>query len=207
MSVINIAPTRSNLLQQKSSLVFAREGYTILDKKREVLTMELLGMVNRAEEQQLKVTQLMEKAYNALELAWLTMGREKVEWAAISVNGTTELDVINHGLMGVPLPRIDTHGTPPTLTYSLADTTAFLDEASQAFKEVLAEIPLLASLEVSVRRIARELKKTQRRVNALERIFIPNLEDTIRFIQDNLEEQDREEIFRMQWLRAPDKDA
>ena len=79
MSVINIAPTRSNLLQQKSSLVFAREGYTILDKKREVLTMELLGMVNRAEEQQLKVTQLMEKAYNALELAWLTMGREKVE--------------------------------------------------------------------------------------------------------------------------------
>jgi len=65
----------------------------------------------------------------------------------------------------------------------------------------------LASLEVSVRRIARELKKTQRRVNALERIFIPNFEDTIRFIQDNLEEQDREEIFRMQWLRAPDKDA
>ena len=149
----------------------------------------------------------MEKAYNALELAWLTMGREKVEWAAISVNGTTEVDVINHGLMGVPLPRIDTHGAPPTLTYSLADTTAFLDEASQAFKEVLAEIPLLASLEVSVRRIARELKKTQRRVNALERIFIPNFEDTIRFIQDNLEEQDREEIFRMQWLRAPDKDA
>ena len=205
MSLINIPPTRSNLLQLKSSLVFAREGYTILDKKREVLTMELLSMESRAEEQQKKVASLMEKAYRALELAWLTMGREKVEWATISVSNATEVDVINHGLMGVPLPSITSYGSPPTLTYSLADTMAFLDEANRAYKEVLVEIPLLASLEVSVRRIAAELKKTQRRVNALERIFIPNFEETIRFIQDNLEEQDREEVFRMQWLRDPDR--
>lgn len=204
MSLINIPPTRSNLLQLKSSLVFAREGYTILDKKREVLTMELLSMESRAEEQQKKVASLMEKAYRALELAWLTMGREKVEWAAISVSNAAEVDVINHGLMGVPLPDIESYGSPPTLTYSLADTMTFLDEANHAYKEVLAEIPLLASLEVSVRRIAAELKKTQRRVNALERIFIPNFEETIRFIQDNLEEQDREEVFRMQWLRTSD---
>lgn len=205
MSLINLPPTRSNLLQLKSSLVFAREGYTILDKKREVLTMELLSMESRAEEQQQKVAGLVEKAYRALELAWLTMGREKVEWAAISVSNATEVDVINHGLMGVPLPSIESYGSPPMLTYSLADTMAFLDEANRAYKEVLVEIPLLASLEVSVRRIAAELKKTQRRVNALERIFIPNFEETIRFIQDNLEEQDREEVFRMQWLRDPDR--
>ncbi len=203
MSLINLPPTRSNLLQLKSSLVFAREGYTILDKKREVLTMELLSMESRAEEQQQKVAGLVEKAYRALELAWLTMGREKVEWAAISVSNATEVDVINHGLMGVPLPSIESYGSPPMLTYSLADTMAFLDEANRAYKEVLVEIPLLASLEVSVRRIAAELKKTQRRVNALERIFIPNFEETIRFIQDNLEEQDREEVFRMHWLRPP----
>ncbi len=160
-------------------------------------------MESRAEEQQQKVAGLVEKAYRALELAWLTMGREKVEWAAISVSNATEVDVINHGLMGVPLPSIESYGSPPMLTYSLADTMAFLDEANRAYKEVLVEIPLLASLEVSVRRIAAELKKTQRRVNALERIFIPNFEETIRFIQDNLEEQDREEVFRMHWLRPP----
>ena len=194
MSLINLPPTRSNLLQLKSSLVFAREGYTILDKKREVLTMELLSMESRAEEQQQKVAGLVEKAYRALELAWLTMGREKVEWAAISVSNATEVDVINHGLMGVPLPSIESYGSPPMLTYSLADTMAFLDEANRAYKEVLVEIPLLASLEVSVRRIAAELKKTQRRVNALERIFIPNFEETIRFIQDNLEEIGRAHV-------------
>jgi V/A-type H+-transporting ATPase subunit D len=202
MSIIDIAPTRSNLFQLKSSLAFAREGYSILDKKREVLTIELMSLVEQAEAEREKVLGLMEEAYRKLELAQLTMGEEKVEWAALSVNKTMEVTVLSHGMMGVPLPNIEGHGSPPELSYSLSDTTVPLDETTLAFRAVLEEIPNLTSLEISVRRLAREVRKTQRRVNALERIFIPNYEETIRYIVDSLEEQDREETFRMQWLKG-----
>jgi V/A-type H+-transporting ATPase subunit D len=201
MIINNIAPTRSNLLNLKDSLRFAKEGYSILDQKREVLNLELLSLVDKAEVLQKKVDVLLTEAYQALELARLTMGREKMEWAALSVNTSKEVTVVNHGMMGIPLPTIETYGSNPSLSYSMAGTSVLLDQTRESFEKVLAEIPELTILQVSVSRLARELKKTQHRVNALERIFIPNYEETIHFIEENLEEQDREEIFRLQWLK------
>jgi V/A-type H+-transporting ATPase subunit D len=201
MIINNIAPTRSNLLSLKDSLSFVKEGHSILDKKRELLNMELLKLVDKAEILQKKVDALITEAYHALELARLTMGREKMEWAALSVNTSREVTVVNHGMMGIPLPTIETYGSNPSLSYSMAGTSVLLDQTREAFEKVLAEIPELTTLQVSVSRLYRELKKTQRRVNALERIFIPNYEETIHFIEENLEEQDREEIFRLLWLK------
>jgi V/A-type H+-transporting ATPase subunit D len=201
MIINNIAPTRSNLLNLKDSLRFAKEGYSILDQKREVLNLELLSLVDKAEVLQKKVDVLLTEAYQALEFARLTMGREKMEWAALSVNTSKEVTVVNHGMMGIPLPTIETYGSNPSLSYSMAGTSVLLDQTRESFEKVLAEIPELTILQVSVSRLARELKKTQHRVNALERIFIPNYEETIHFIEENLEEQDREEIFRLQWLK------
>lgn len=201
MIINSIPPTRSNLLRLKVSLSFAKEGYSILDQKREVLTMELLGLVAKANSQQQKVNALLREAYQALEMARLTMGREKMEWAALSVNSSIEVKVLNHGMMGVPLPKIEAYGCYPELSYSFGGTSVPLDLTKKAFEKVLDEIPELTLLQVSVSRLARELKKTQRRVNALEHIFIPNYIDTIHFIEENLEEQDREEIFRLQMLK------
>lgn len=201
MIIHNIAPTRSNLLRLKDSLRFAKEGYAILDKKREVLTVELMKRVGQVEMLQKKTNLLLAQAYQALETARLTMGREKMEWAAVSVKGSIEVKVLNRGMMGVPLPEIEAYGVNPDLTYSMGGTSVALDLTREAFAKVLDEVPELTMLQVSVSRLARELKKTQRRVNALERIFIPNYQDTIHFIEENLEEQDREEIFRLQWLK------
>ncbi|MEA4812405.1 MAG: V-type ATP synthase subunit D [Anaerolineaceae bacterium] len=201
MIIHNIAPTRSNLLRLKDSLRFAKEGYAILDKKREVLTVELMKRVGQVEMLQKKTDLLLAQAYQALETARLTMGREKMEWAAVSVKGSIEVKILNRGMMGVPLPEIEAYGVNPDLTYSMGGTSVALDLTREAFAKVLDEVPELTMLQVSVSRLARELKKTQRRVNALERIFIPNYQDTIHFIEENLEEQDREEIFRLQWLK------
>jgi V/A-type H+-transporting ATPase subunit D len=201
MIINNIAPTRSNLLRLKDSLRFAAEGYSILDKKREALSVELLRLAEKAENQQKKVDSLLAEAYRTLELARLTMGREKMEWAALSVSTGKSVSVIHHGMMGIPLPKIEVFGSTPAMSYSMAGTSTLLDLTQESFEKVLDEIPELTMLQVSVSRLARELKKTQRRVNALERIFIPNYKDTIHFIEENLEEQDREEIFRLQWLK------
>ncbi len=202
MPRINVPPTRSNLLRMKQELEFAREGYEILDQKREVLTAELIHLAHDAEVLQEQVWKLLAAAYRALEQAKLTMGQEHVEWAALAVNKTVDVQLKFRGVMGVPIPLVNARGEPPEMPYSLGDTTAALDEAGAAFREVLSHIPELSELVTSVWRLAGELRKTQRRVNALQYIFIPDYEETVAFIESELEEREREETFRLKRLKT-----
>jgi V/A-type H+/Na+-transporting ATPase subunit D len=201
MARINVPPTRSNLLRVQQDLVFARDGYEILDRKREVLTKELIQVAHDAEQLQVRVWELLGTAYKALETAQLTMGREQVEWAALATNKTVDVQLKYRGIMGVAIPVIEARGEPPEMPYSLGDTTAALDESSAAFREVLSYIPELSRLLTTVYRLASELRKTQRRVNALQFIFIPEYEETVLFIRSNLEEREREETFRLKLLK------
>ena len=202
MTRMNVPPTRSNLLRLRQELELAREGHEILDKKREVLTAELMRLAHDAERLQRQVWDLLSAAYLAMQGAKLTMGQEHVEWAALAVNKTVEVEIRSRGVMGVPIPTVKAHGEPPEMPYSLGDTMATLDEASIAFRQVLNEIPKLSELMTSVWRLARELRKTQRRVNALQYIFIPDYEDTVDFIESALEEREREETFRLKRLKT-----
>ena len=202
MAHINVPPTRSNLLRMKQELQFAREGYEILDRKREVLTTELIRMAHNAEELQVEVWKLVAAAYTALEQAKLTMGQERVEWAALAVNETVDVHLKLRGVMGVPIPIVESRGKPSEMPYGLGDTTATLDEASAAFRKVLNRVSELSELITSVWRLAGELRKTQRRVKALQYIFIPEYEETVLFIKGALEEREREETFRLKWLKT-----
>jgi V/A-type H+-transporting ATPase subunit D len=201
MAKINIAPTRSNLLRIKQDLQFAKEGYEILNRKREVLTTELIKMAHNAEELQKQVWQLLDEAYGAMEKTQLKVGRERVEWAALAADKTVDVQLKFRGIMGVSVPTIEAHGEPSEMPYSLGDTTASLDEASAAFAKVLKLIPELSMVITTVWRLASELRKTQRRVNALQYIFIPEYEETVLFIVSSLEERDREETFRLKLLK------
>lgn len=202
MRTQRVAPTRSNLLRARESLDLAQEGYEILDRKREVLTNELVHVAHDAAELQEEVWALLDKAYRALEVARLSTGREHLEWAALSVRSGVSVEVIPHSVMGVVIPSVRTHTTPPDVPYSLGDTTSALDEAAARFRRVLEEIPLLAEMMTTVWRLARELQKTQRRVNALQHVFIPQYEETIKHIESALEEREREETFRLKRLKS-----
>jgi V/A-type H+-transporting ATPase subunit D len=202
MATINIPPTRSNLLRMKQELKFAHEGYEILDRKREVLTTELIKMAHDAQELQEEVWKLVAEAYRALEQAKLTMGQEHVERTALAMHKTVDISLKFRGVMGVPIPTVEAEGGPPEMPYSLGDTKATLDHASASFRSVLERIPELSELVTSVWRLAGELRKTQRRVNALQHIFIPEYEETVEFIKSALEEREREETFRLKWLKT-----
>lgn len=202
MAAINIPPTRSNLLRMKQELKFAHEGYEILDRKREVLTTELIKMAHDAQVLQEEVWNLVADAYRALEQAKLTMGQEHVERTALALHETVDVNLKFRGVMGVPIPVVEAKGSPPETPYSLGDTKATLDKASMAFRDVLERIPELSELVTSVWRLAGELRKTQRRVNALQHIFIPEYEETVEFIKSALEEREREETFRLKWLKT-----
>jgi V/A-type H+-transporting ATPase subunit D len=201
MPRISVPPTRSNLIRLKKELQFAREGYEILDRKREVLTTELIRLAHDAGLLQEQVWKLQAEAYHALERAQLTMGREHVEWAALAANKTVEVHLRFRGIMGVPVPMIEASGGPPQMLYSLGDTSATLDEASTAFRKVLLLLPELSRLVTTVFRLAGELRKTQRRVNALQYIFIPEYEETVALIVSSLEEREREDTFRLKLLK------
>lgn len=202
MPTINVAPTRSNLIRIKKELTFAREGYEILDRKREVLTTELVRVAHEADVLQKEVWKLLETAYAALEKARLTLGSDHVEWAALAANKTVDVHLKLRGIMGVAIPVIEARGEPPRMLYSLSGTNSALDEASAAFREVIIRTPQLSMLVTTVWRLAGELRKTQRRVNALQHIFIPAYEETVTFIVSSLEEREREEIFRLKWLKT-----
>jgi V/A-type H+/Na+-transporting ATPase subunit D len=202
MPTINVAPTRTNLIRIKKDLRFAREGYEILDRKREVLTTELVRVAHEADVIQKEVWKLLETAYRALEKARLTLGSDHVEWAALAANKTVDIHLKLRGIMGVAIPVIEARGEPPQMLYSLSGTNAALDEATAAFREVLIKTPQLSMLVTTVWRLAGELRKTQRRVNALQHIFIPEYEQTVTFIVSSLEEREREEIFRLKWLKS-----
>jgi V/A-type H+-transporting ATPase subunit D len=201
MAKINVPPTRSNLLRIKKDLQFAKEGYEILNRKREVLTTELIAMSKNAEALQSRVWGLLAEAYAAMEQAQLKMGRERVEWAALSANKTVEVTLKFRGIMGVAVPNIESKGAPSEMPYSLGDTSAALDDASTKFAEVTKLIPELSMVMTTVWRLAGELRKTQRRVNALQYIFIPEYEETVRFIVSSLEEREREDTFRLKLLK------
>jgi V/A-type H+-transporting ATPase subunit D len=202
MPQINVPPTRTNLIRLKKDLRFAREGYEILDRKREALTGELVRVAKEADAIQKEVWALLETAYNAMEKARLVMGSDHVEWAALAVNKTVDVHLRLRGIMGVAIPQIEARGEPPKLLYSPGDTAAVLDEASAAFREVLLRVPQLSMLTSAVWRLANELRKTQRRVNALQHIFIPQYENTVAFIISSLEEREREETFRLKLLKV-----
>jgi len=202
MPQISVPPTRTNLIRLKKDLRFAREGYEILDRKREALTGELVRVAKEADAIQKEVWALLETAYNAMEKSRLVMGSDHVEWAALAVNKTVDVHLRLRGIMGVAIPQIEARGEPPKLLYSPGDTAAVLDEASAAFREVLLRVPQLSMLTAAVWRLANELKKTQRRVNALQHIFIPQYEATVLFIISSLEEREREETFRLKLLKV-----
>jgi len=199
---LNIPPTRSSLLRTREALEMAREGYDILDKKREVLSTELIHIAHDAERLEGQLQELLAAAYQALKLAKMAMGQEHIEWAALAVNKTVEVGIRPRSVMGVVIPMIEAHGEPPETPYGLGDTTVALDEAAARFRGVLDKIPSLCETMTAAWRLARELQKTHRRVNALEYIFIPEYEATIAYIESVLEEREREETFRLKRLKS-----
>ena len=197
-----IAPTRSNLLRTRHALDLTREGFEILDRKREVLTNELIHVAHDAAALQDQVWHLLDEAYEALKIARLSTGREHLEWAALSLQSGIRAEVIPHSVMGVVLPSVRIVNIPAQVPYGLGDTTVPMDETVVCFRRVLEEIPLLAEMMTTVWRLALELQKTQRRVNALQYIFIPQYEETVKFIENALEEREREEIFRLKRIKS-----
>lgn len=197
-----ISPTRSNLMRLQQDAEQAKAGYELLDHKREVLVHELLQMLDDAERSVNEASERFRAAYDALIEARMRMGAAGLHWASLAPAANIETEIGLRSIMGVSVPLVHLEVTPLPLAYGLSDTSAVLDEARARWLEVAAHLGHLAETTTTVWRLATELQKTQRRVNALEHLLIPQLGKHIQQITDVLEEHEREAFVRAKRVKS-----
>lgn len=197
----NVAPTKTNLLKLKDELKFARLGYDLLDQKRNILILELLNLVDQASDYQSRVEKSLAEAYNALKNAALEMGTLELVQLSRSVHIDAQITLKQRRVMGVNLPVVETEFDEHAPYYSPTDTSYWADGALKEFKEALEIMGRLAELKVSIMRLATEVKKTIRKVNALEKIAIPDLQESVEYINSRLEENERDMFVLMKMVK------
>lgn len=202
MAVYKITPTKANLIKSKNSLQFAKKGYELLDRKRTVLIREMMSLIHKASELQENIDSEFKKAYEALKLANITMGTESVDEIAKSIEKEKDFDIIYRSVMGVETPIIKNTETTFITEYGLYRTNPAFDKAVLNFISIRKIIYELAEVENSVYKLAMEIKKTQKRANALDKIQIPRYQETIKYIDEVLQEKEREDFFRLKKIKG-----
>lgn len=192
-----IAPTKGNLVTLTRSMEMAQSGHDLLDQKRQVLMMELVRFIDSAKTIQQDVDKIFRNAYTALEKANVSLGIDTVEDISESVPVTADITVRLRSVMGVEIPDVDELSVNTVPSYSFHGSSGAMDAAYSAFRKVMVLLGQLAEVETSVYRLAVQIRKTHRRVNALEKVVIPANMADIRFISDVLEEGEREDFTRM----------
>lgn len=195
-----VFPTKGNLLNVKKSLALARVGYELLDRKRNVLIRELMMMVDAAKALRSSISDTYKDAYAALQRANITMGL--ISRIAEGVPAEDSVSVSYRSVMGCELPKVTLAPQQNTFPYGFENTDGNVDVAYISFNRVKQMTAMLAEVDNSVFRLANAIKKTQTRANALKNIVIPRYESTVKFIENSLEEKEREEFSRQKVIKA-----
>ena len=194
-----ILPTKGNLMAAKRSRALASTGYELMDRKRNILVREMMGLMDTAKEVQEQIGVVFAEAYAALQLANIKLGICDRIAQAVDVDDTVEIQY--RSVMGVEIPRLPDRTPPPRPEYGLGSTCSALDDAYLKFHRVKVLVRELAEVETSIYRLADAIRKTQKRANALQNIVIPDFDRTIRVITDALEEKEREEFVRLKVIK------
>jgi len=198
---LNVPPTKSSSLNISRELDFALEGHDLLEQKRQILVLELMQYVEAAKREQASVDELMKVAYEELKQAAVRVGSQSLARDAMAAPIATSVKVSEHRVMGISVPDIEAQPAPVQPTFGFAGGTIRSDHVMTAFTKALEAISRLAQTQNAVFRLAHELRKTQRRVNALDKMFIPDYRETLDYITGTLEERERESFVIMRIIR------
>ena len=201
MSREHIAPTKSNLLRIKERLAIAGEGYDLLEQKREILVMELMRRLEQVKMLEQDLNAKIATAYPCLKRMLVVVGRERALRLAQNISYRFEMREKQVTAAGIRLPGLEIKLPNAELKYSPINSFAECDETVLEFFEMLKICTELAAVRTITWRLAREVRKTQRRVNALEKMVIPAAGETKAYIESVLEERDRDSFFTVKLLK------
>lgn len=178
------------------------EGAELLHQKRDVLVMELMNVLSDFGDSELRLREQMIVALNSFVPVRAAMGRELLENILISGQPEMSLGIEGRGVMGITLPAIRlAAGGAPALRGPVA-TPAQADAATAAVGDVVPRLLRFVEIVATIWRLATEIEKTQRRINAIENVFIPDARQIIHWIRSAMEENEREELFRRKLLKS-----
>jgi len=201
MARLNIPPTKSRLMALQHNLKVASEGFELLNQKREILVMELMRMLARVRQAETRLRKVEAKAFATLRQAIAHNGYHRMRSVAGAVHYDNQIRTQNRVIAGVRIPEISIEYGQFKSQYGLTGTDSLVDQTMHDFLELLQAVGEMAQLETGVWLLARELKKTQRRVNALEQIFIPDFEETTTYIESVLEGKEQESFTIMKLVK------
>lgn len=200
-----VRATRAELLAKKRLIALARQGRDLLSEKRNALLQELMRTAEEVLRESSELERSVGESAVALALAEALDGPEAVRSAAFAAQGQVALEVTGVNIMGVPVPLIEKKSvarSPLDRGYSLSGVSSRIDAVAEAFEAQLDLVIELAASEMRLRRLAEEIGRTTRRVNALDHVLIPRLEAERNYIQMVMEEREREDLFRLKRVKV-----
>ena len=204
MALKEYKPTRSELLELRKKIKLSEKGYKLLKMKRDSLIMEFFQVLDQAKEIRQRITQKYRVAKDKIAVAEAIEGAVGVKSASLALLEVPSMELATKNVMGIVVPQIDAKSVKKRLDqrgYGIIETSARIDEAADAFEDLVEDIIIAAEAETTMRKLLDEIEKTKRRVNALEFRVIPDLKSAEAFIKMRLEELERENIFRLKMLK------
>ncbi len=199
----NVAATKIELLKYKRSSQVATMVQKILDDKRKVLLKNIEEMITEANKARGGIWEPLQDVYKSVNDAYLSLGTATVDSVAQSTPAVMEVDTKVKRIVDVSIPTLNvTEKDTKSMPYGFADTNSSIDRAAKQIKVLLPKICKAAEYENSIFALAKALEKTQKLLNALENVIIPQYRLRIKFILATLEEREREEFARLKKVKA-----
>lgn len=207
---MRVSATRMNLLSLKAQIATAGEGARLLKGKRDALMKEFLAAVHVVLDSRQQLERLCRAGMNTLTTAKALEGEHGLASVALASSRTLPLEVHDRRVWGVAVPEIRARDLVRSFNargYSPATTPAIVEETAEAFERILDQAIKIAAQETRLRRLGEEIRRTGRRVNALEQVLLPGLRGDAAGIVSVLEERAREETFRLKRLKDQPREA
>ena len=201
----DVKPTRKNLMEIEDRIELSERGHDTLEQKRDGLIMEFMDILDQARDVRSELEADYERAQDRINVARALEGDVAVRGAAAALEEYPEITTQSNNIMGVVVPQIDSSKVKKNIDergYGLLGSSARIDEAADAYEELIESIILAAEVETAMKKMLDEIETTKRRVNALEFKLLPELRNNQEYIEQKLEEQEREEIFRLKKIKA-----
>ncbi|AZQ13601.1 V-type ATP synthase subunit D [Halorubrum sp. PV6] len=201
----DVKPTRKNLMAIEDRIDLSERGHDTLEQKRDGLIMEFMDILDQAQDVRSDVSETYDTAQRKIDMARAMEGDVAVRGAAAALKEHPEITTQSKNIMGVVVPQIESSKVRKSIDergYGLLGSSARIDEAADAYEDLLEKIILAAEVETAMKKMLTEIETTKRRVNALEFTLLPRLYENQEYIEQKLEEQEREEIFRLKKIKA-----
>jgi len=204
MAIREVNPTRSELLEVQKKIVLTVNGHRILKLKRDGLILEFFKILDQARDLRTEIAKRYDEAKERIGIANAVDGAIAVRSASMALTGHPEIQLRSRNLMGVVVPNIKSSkivAPLPERGYGIIGTSPRIDEATDAYENLVETIVKAAELETTMKKLLEEIDRTKRRVNALEFKILPDLQDVERFIRFSLDEMERDNIFRLKHIK------